>query len=989
MSVFFGVMPTTLALEAVPPPIDPQSWKLNRDQTWDDFTPNPVINWNQDLNPASLDNKFAFGGNSPNLPIVGGLVLIEYLDRKFISRGDIGSDPLGYYLYNNDGSGMQSTKSNNPIYNVPKLIADEKYGGDVSKVTDAEFAQWWANYLNKPQEINNFAAIDTFWRECSYGKWAIDLRPYGPFTIPYFEFETMGYDHGSSFQTYRDVPPSFRLGTTGTGNGASFDTQAQNIAVANNVPFGTFDFFFLFHAGYDESGVWQEFGQSQFATRKDIPYELGPGPRMAQVEKFFTANPSYLATYATRYANTPSASFWTAERNRYNTLVSAGTPELYEFKLQKADWDWVAGYNDQTQRNTRYVNFTSWEAAVGEWSHAGSFTYGGRSIRRSTQGENDGMATFAHEFGHISGIGDNYGTPWTDNYSPATEPWELMSRGSFAGPFGDHARWSVPGVEAGSVPVHFMQRNKETNQFFDSADILTRTMQQLVASTPLVVEIAARNVPISNNAHYPWLEQYGLKSPNFYKALKLNFGTGTLADQVTRVTTGFTWNRNVASNMTVEVVQRTGYDSFAPDDGVLISRNGGTPYTQIIDSHLYDIAMIDYELNGEYTPYPMAHAAQLFDAAFHAGKSFVDTGYYRNKYDPTDPNYSQARPIYYDSSFNRIWTKRMLEVGSIVQWEPRNGRDIVSGNTVNEFFDTANKLHFYILDKHMNPAKNGEFLSYQIGVLRTDGVAVAGQLEVIPEVVEAEISGRVAVVNFNITNKGATATDIIRVGATGVPDTAILNDLYAIDPGKTVVVPVYVSFDKDLTGEDLAGLTVGLDVSSESNVNNKASASIGAQTAFANTVTFVNHDGAVLETQKVVFNTGAALPTSPERFGYTLTGWNLEDKSYDFDEPVTEDITLVAQWIRNPITYIRITNSQRELAPVLVMVARKSTVQFDYEINSNAIRDGIVWSVSNTAMAVVNEETGLVTLKNLTGTLVLTAEDSLNGASISIVLRVI
>jgi hypothetical protein len=399
--------------------------------------------------------------------------------------------------------------------------------------------------------------------------------------------------------------------------------------------------------------------------------------------------------------------------------------------------------------------------------------------------------------------------------------------------------------------------------------------------------------------------------------------------------------------------------------------------------------MIDYELGGEYTPYPLAHAAQLFDASFHAGKSFVDTGYYKSKYDPTDPNYSQATPIYYDSSFNRIWTKRMLQVGSIVQWEPRNGRDIVSGDTVNEFLDPANKLHFYILDKHMNPAKNGEFLSYQIGVLRTDGVAVAGQLEVIPEVVEAEINGRVAVVNFNITNKSATATDIIRVEAKGGPDTTILNNLFAIDPGKTVAVPVYVSFSKGITGKDLASLTVGLDVSSESNANNKASASISTQTAFANTVTFEDDDGTVFGTQKVVFNTGAEIPANPVRFGYTVTGWNLGDKLYDFNDPVTEDITLVAKWMRNPITFLQIASVDFVAAPALITVPRNSIIQFDYIINSDAIREGILWTVSNSAMAAVIPETGLVMIKSLTGTLLLTAKDSLNGVTNSVMLRIV
>ena len=802
-------------LEKFPNPIDPQSWLLQRDMTWSDFNPNPVIDWKTELNPASLDNKFAHSGNSPNQPIIGGLLLFEYLDRKFISRGEAGSDPLGYYLFNQDGSGMQDTVTKNPMYNVPKLIAQEK-GIDIKDVTDTMFARWWADFLNKSLAVNNGTSIDEFWRECSYGKWATELDPYGPFTIPYFEFETMGYDHGSSFQTYRDVPPSFRTGASGTGNGASFDTQARTLAVAQGVPFETFDFFFYLHAGYDESGVWQEFGQSQFATRKDIPYELGPGPRMKKVEEFFTENPEWLATYRTRYSGTPSAAFWAGELAKYEAMQVLGTEKDYIFKLQDADWEWVNGYNDQTQRNTRYVPFTAWEAAVSEWSHAGTFTYNGRSIRCSTQGESDGMAGFAHEFGHISGIADNYGSPWTDTASPATEPWELMSRGCFAGPGGDHARWTVPGIEANTVPVHFMHRNKEANRFYDDDDVLTLTVQDLAGQTPLVTEVVARNIPLNNNGFYPWLEDYGLISPNYYKAIKLNFGSGIWADRAGVVSTGFTWTRRAAANMTVEVVDQTGYDSFNHDHGVILARTHVTtsnPYVAIIDSHLYDIAMLDYVLNGEPNPYPLAHTTQLADAAFHAGVSSVDTGYYATQYGVKTGNNPANWPV--------------LKNGSVFRWEERDGRDVVSGNTVNEFYDAANKLHFYILKNNLTPAKYGSFLSYTIGMLHDDGPAVGGELIVSRGKFEAADPGRVATQWFNVKNTG-DATDIIRITADCGLDFLLLNNLYAIGAGETIEIPVYIQ----IPAADPAFKPLTFTASSESNAAKAATVNISDFSAY-------------------------------------------------------------------------------------------------------------------------------------------------------------
>ncbi|MCL1873255.1 MAG: S-layer homology domain-containing protein [Clostridiales bacterium] len=787
--------------------IDPQSWQLQREMTWDDYKPNPVIDWMDELNPDSLDNKFAYEDNPErNRKIIGGLLMYEYLDRKFISRGDMGSDPLGYYLYNTDGSGLQEEVSNNPVLDVYKLIADEKYAGDRTEVTDDDFINWWADYLNTPQAINNFSGIDEFWRENSYGKWATELRPYGTFTIPYFEFETMGYDTNSDFQTYRDIPPSFRFGDPGTMTeaemkgwnctnnptlypdnifGRRFDNIAHQMAVDEGVPFEDFDFFFLLHAGYDESGVWQEFGQAQFKTRQDVPYELGPGPRMEKVEEFFTENPEYLEIYADRYKGHLGEATFRDAWDEYNELVEEGKEAEFEFRLSDEDWDWADSYNDIETKNTRYVSFTSWEAAVGEWSHAGSYNYKGRSIPRSTQGENDGMATFAHEFGHISGIADNYGNPWLDAASAATEPWELMSRGSFAGPFGDHARWTVPGIEAGSIPTHFMQRNKEFINFYGEGEMLELSVQELAGNTPIVAEVVARNIPLANEFYQDLEDDYGLISPDYYKAIKLRFGADDWADKATLVTTGFTWTRKAASSIAVEVVDRNGYDSFNHDHGVLLSRvhtNTGNPYQAIIDSHLGDIAMIDFELNGEFAPYPLAHTTQLADAAFHAGVSFVDTGYYATEYGTKVGN----NPADWE----------VIKPGSIVQWEPRDGRAIVSGNTVNEFYDEANKLHFYILDKHLTPGKAGrEFLSYSVAMRHDDGPEAGGELTLTKGDFSEASEGNYAVQEYILElSDDAIGTDIVRVGLEGdlKDNTVILNNLFAIEPGGEIRFSVYI-----------------------------------------------------------------------------------------------------------------------------------------------------------------------------------------------------
>jgi hypothetical protein len=310
-------------------------------------------------------------------------------------------------------------------------------------------------------------------------------------------------------------------------------------------------------------------------------------------------------------------------------------------------------------------------------------------------------------------------------------------------------------MEGGSVPTNFMAFNKSASSSYDTAaancDYYDLTNTQLAAGTPRIVEIAARNIPLNNNKTtarpqglYPWLEtefDIPLAAPFVYKSIRMNFGTGTFVDAAPLVTTGYAKYTARATRMWIEVVQRTGYDSFAPDDGVIIARD-----SRIVEANAYDIGLCDYmvadgialsEAAGggkvdDYVGYPLGHMAQQYDAAYHAGKSSVDTGYYRSVYTPgkyyqqtangsdlynivaapATAGYANIEPRYYNSeSSGMSWQHAMDKPGSIVQWEPQNGRPIASGDTTNELYDAANHLHFYILAKNMHEGKYGDFLT--------------------------------------------------------------------------------------------------------------------------------------------------------------------------------------------------------------------------------------------------------------------------------------
>ena len=61
-------------------------------------------------------------------------------------------------------------------------------------------------------------------------------------------------------------------------------------------------------------------------------------------------------------------------------------------------------------------------------------------------------------------------------------------------------------------------------------------------------------------------------------------------------------------------------------------------------------------------------------------------------------------------------------------------------------------------------------------------------------------------------------------------------------------------------------------------------------------VTFNSDGGTAVEPQRVVDGEKAIRPADPTKDGYTFAGWYLGDTAYDFDTPVTGNITLVAHW---------------------------------------------------------------------------------------------
>ncbi|MFI1106302.1 M6 family metalloprotease domain-containing protein [Streptomyces melanogenes] len=297
-----------------------------------------------------------------------------------------------------------------------------------------------------------------------------------------------------------------------------------------------FDFVFYLTAGVDESSAWQEFGQMKFASAQSVPAAWGP--------------PSPIAS-------------------------------------------------GQNAARTRYVPWTSWQAAARIWPNAANGS--------STQAESSGMATFAHELSHILGIGDNYnnpyGTPLSRSY---TGIWGMLSRGTFNGPGGPHTRWQIPATAGGSMGAQHVLRDKLKLGMVDERNILRLDRDALKNSGPVVARVTARSAPPGEK---------GLTGVNITMARDLSPSCDRATDPLC--------DGGGYDNYTVEVVDRMGMDSFTPDSGVLLSKTKNAdraPFAWVIDAHPEDINLVDF-IRPDGTPQKitMGDYRQLSDALFHTG----------------------------------------------------------------------------------------------------------------------------------------------------------------------------------------------------------------------------------------------------------------------------------------------------------------------------------------------------------------------------------
>jgi M6 family metalloprotease-like protein len=634
------------------PPLDPQEVQDQDQMTWEDYRPIPGMNWADPSLTPEREFKIA-------------LVAIDFPDQPFVITQPRRSDPFG-----------------NP---------------QLEPIAREDVPRFYADFFLTPGEVNHGQTINGYWMEQSRGAFGVTaVDPYGPYRMPrpLWAYGLSEYGQNRSTPDGSEADRRMEPDVDSLWAEEHGDIKDQYDAVLR------------IYAGYDETSVWQEFGEMKFTTPDDIPPEWGnPNPDMPR---------------------------------------------------------WVP---------TRYVEWTSWLAGAQQW---------GLSSMR--QGESSG--TITHELGHFAfRIPDLNNNPYVQPYRRvAAGPWDMMDRGSFNGPGGPHMRWVVPPTHGAAMPAGLMLRSRMAAGFVADSSVLWLSREGLAASGLAVADVTARAVdPLRGTftavaVRLDGDEPRDRTPPDDPAQNPLSAGTP---------------NYNFYS---LEVVQRIGYDSFTPDNGVLLAknkdslrgRNGGpnafNSFIWVIDAHPEDIRLVDYvRPDGVEVMRTLADYRQLNDALFHAG----------------------------------------VDSGSEYEWQ-----------------DPYNRLHFYVVDLRRD---DRGVRAYTLAVRSLDGSGPQTRAVALEPDVESEVpvGQRDTPVTFVLHNRGTAAaadpalhprdarpwlgSDVVRLSASVDGEgwsARLLNGLAAVRFGESQPVTVYVT-----RGEGAAeGAVVTLTATSEGDPSASASA---------------------------------------------------------------------------------------------------------------------------------------------------------------------
>ncbi|TDV56568.1 peptidase M6 [Actinophytocola oryzae] len=212
------------------PPVDPQHWQNQYDMTWADWKDIPGTNWNDpNGRPGERGLRIA-------------LVAVDFPDQPFVITQPKRSDPFG-----------------NP---------------QIDPIQRADVPRFYHDFYLVPNEYNHGRTIHEYWMEQSRGRLGVEkMDTFGAYRLPRNLFEYGLNEFGQA-----GACPN---GFTCNGNlDRDADTVWQADLAVRGIPCPDskcgYNVVLRVYAGYDETSIWQEFGEMRFDSKEDIPDDWGP-----------------------------------------------------------------------------------------------------------------------------------------------------------------------------------------------------------------------------------------------------------------------------------------------------------------------------------------------------------------------------------------------------------------------------------------------------------------------------------------------------------------------------------------------------------------------------------------------------------------------------------------------------------------------------------------------------------------------------------------
>ncbi len=138
-------------------------------------------------------------------------------------------------------------------------------------------------------------------------------------------------------------------------------------------------------------------------------------------------------------------------------------------------------------------------------------------------------------------------------------------------------------------------------------------------------------------------------------------------------------------------------------------------------------------------------------------------------------------------------------------------------------------------------------------------------------------------------------------------------------------------------------------------------------------VTFDTQGGSVISSLKVKENGTIEKPKNPTKEGYIFEGWYYEDKKFDFNTKISDDIQLVAKWSK--VENIQLTEKE-----ISILLNKNKKIEIE-TLPESVNKEDLVWSSSNDKIVTVDENGNVKALQSGTVTITVKTKDGTYSAT--------